>query len=125
MVKDHIEQVKRAFGIGSVLTKQSSWFEQGHSTDENDDIPGAQIDLLIDRRDKTINICETKFYSGEFVIDKDYSLKLRNKISTFKAITEPRKTLIFTMITTFGIKHNKYSGAIQQEVVLDDLFSQP
>ncbi|MBP5369923.1 MAG: ATP-binding protein [Bacteroidales bacterium] len=125
LVKDHIEQVKRALGIGSVLTKQSSWFEQGRSTDENDDIPGAQIDLLIDRRDKTINTCETKFYSGEFVIDKDYSLKLRNKISTFKAITEPRKTLISTMITTFGIKHNKYSGAIQQEVVLDDLFSQP
>ena len=125
LVKDHIEQVKRALGIGSVLTKQSSWFEQGRSTDENNSIPGAQIDLLIDRRDKTINICETKFYSGEFVIDKDYSLKLRNKISTFKAITEPRKTLIATMITTFGIKHNKYSGTIQQEVVLDDLFSQP
>ena len=125
LVKDHIEQVKRALGIGSVLTKQSSWFEQSRSTDENNTIPGAQIDLLIDRCDKAINICETKFYSGEFVIDKDYSLKLRNKISTFKAITEPRKTLISTMITTFGIKHNKYSGTIQQEVVLDDLFSQP
>jgi len=125
LVKDHIEQVKRALGIGSVLTKQSSWFEQSRSTDENNSIPGAQIDLIIDRRDKAINICETKFYSGEFVIDKDYSLKLRNKISTFKAITEPRKTLISTMITTFGIKHNKYSGTIQQEVVLDDLFSQP
>lgn len=121
LVKDHIESVKRALGIGSVLTQQSCWFiEQRNLDDEN--LSGAQIDLLIDRRDKAINVCEVKFYSGEYVIDKDYSLKLRNKIAAFKAASKTKKALVPTMITTFGVKHNSYSGNIQQEVILDDLF---
>ena len=121
LIKDHIEQVKRALGIGSVLTRQSTWFAE--KRDLNDDnATGAQIDLLIDRRDKAINVCEAKFYSGEFTIDKDYSLNLRNKIAAFKSVTKTRKAIVPTMITTFGVKHNSYSGNIQQEVTLDDLF---
>lgn len=121
LIKDHIEQVKRALGIGSVLTHESSWFIE--QRDLNDDsLSGAQIDLLIDRRDKAINVCEAKFYSGEFTIDKAYSLKLRNKLATFKSAVNTRKALVPTMITTFGVKHNAYSGNIQQEVILDDLF---
>ena len=122
LIKDHIEQVKNALGIGSVLTTQSSWFaEKRDIADEN--IAGAQIDLLIDRRDKAINVCEVKFYSGEFVIDKEYSMCLRNKIAAFKTVVKTRKALVPTMITTFGVKRNAYSGNVQQEVVLDDLFA--
>ncbi len=121
LVKDHIEQVKRVLGIGSVLSQQSSWFASGRNLDEPG-LSGAQIDLVIDRRDRAINICEAKFVSGEFVIDKDYSLNLRNKVAAFKAFTNTRKSLVPTLITTFGVKHNKYSGYVQQEVVLDDLF---
>jgi hypothetical protein len=121
LVKDHIEQVKRALGIGSVLTRQSTWFAEKRDFDD-DNATGAQIDLLIDRRDKAINVCEAKFYSGEFTIDKDYSLNLRNKITAFKSVTKTRKAIVPTMITTFGVKHNSYSGSIQQEVTLDDLF---
>ena len=122
LIKEHITQVKRALGIGSVLTQQSSWFIEQRNLDD-DCWKGAQIDLLIDRRDKAINVCEAKFYSGEFTIDKDYSLNLRNKINVFKAAVKTRKAIVPTMITTFGIKHNTYSGIIQQEVVLDDLFT--
>ena len=68
------------------------------------------------------NVCEAKFSGGEFVIDKDYSLKLRNKIMAFKAATNTPKALVLTMITTFGVKRNQYSGNVKQEVVLDDLF---
>ena len=121
LIKEHIEQVKRALGIGSVLTEQSSWFVEKRSLDD-DSLTGAQIDLLIDRRDKAINVCEAKFYSGEFSIDKEYALKLRNKISTFKSTTKTHKAIVPTMITTYGVKHNTYSGSIQQEVILDDLF---
>ena len=131
LVKDHIEQVKRALGIGSVLTQQSSWFvskqtlEKERSNDfgsDQEEINGAQIDLLIDRRDRAINVCEIKFSNGEFIINKDYSLRLRNKIMAFKAATNTPKALVPTMITTFGVKRNQYSGNVQQEVVLDDLF---
>ena len=109
-------------GIASVLTQQSSWFIEQRDLDD-EELNGAQIDLLIDRRDKAINICEVKFYSGEFAIDKAYSLKLRNKIAAFKSATKTRKAIVPTIITTFGLKHNSYSSAIQQEVELDDLFS--
>ena len=104
-----------------MLTRQSTWFAEWRDVDE-DNATGAQIDLLIDRRDKAINVCEAKFYSGEFTIDKDYSLNLRNKITAFKSLTKTRKSIVPTMITTFGVKHNSYSGSIQQEVTLDDLF---
>ena len=122
LIKEHIEQLKHALGIGSVLTQQSSWFIEKRDLD-NEDLSGAQIDLLIDRRDKAINLCEAKFYSGEFTIDKDYSLKLRDKITTFKSMIKTRKSIVPTMITTFGVKHNTYSGLIQQEATLDDLFT--
>lgn len=122
LIKDHIEQVKKALGIASVLTQQSCWFIEQRDLD-NDTLSGAQIDLVIDRRDKAINLCEAKFYSGEFTIDKAYSLTLRNKAAAFKAATKTRKSLVPTMITTFGIKRNMYSGNIQQEVTLDDLFT--
>jgi hypothetical protein len=123
--------VKQALGFGSVLTQQSSWYitkrtleELSYNDDESDqnEINGAQIDLLIDRRDHAINVCEAKFSDSEFVIDKDYSLRLRNKIAAFKAATKTKKSLVPTMITTFGVKRNQYSGKVQQEVVLDDLF---
>lgn len=121
LVKDHIEQVKKALGISSVLTQQSSWFALKRDIDD-ENLSGAQIDLIIDRRDKAINVCEIKFYGGEFIIDKDYSLNLRNKISAFKSVVKTRKSIVPTMITTFGVKQNMYSSLIQQSVTLDDLF---
>ncbi len=108
-------------GIGSVLSEQSSWhIEKRKLTDEQ--LHGAQIDLLIDRRDRFINICEAKFYGGEFTIQKDYSMNLRNKVEAFRNATGKKKTLVPTMITTFGVKRNMYSGYIQQQIILDDLF---
>ena len=121
LVKGHIEQVKQALGIGSVLSQQSSWFVSGHDLNE-DGMHGAQIDLLIDRRDKAINLCEIKFVSTDFVISKEYAQNLRNKISAFKSATGTRKALVPTMITTYGVKQNIYSGLVQQQVTLDDLF---
>lgn len=119
LVKNHIEQVKRALGIGSVLTRQSGWFIQNDNSSES---TGAQIDLIIDRRDHAINLCEVKFVTAEFVISKDYALKMRNKTAAFTESTKTRKSIVPTMITTFGIKQNSYSSLIQQQVVLDDLF---
>ncbi len=122
LVKQHINQVKSALGIASVLTQQSSWFTNMHNRQDSQH-DGAQIDLLIDRRDHAINACEIKFYSAEFVIDKKYALNLRNKIQAFKNATKPRKAIVPTMITTFGVKQNMYSGNVQQQVLLDDLFN--
>lgn len=85
----------------------------------------AQTDLLIDRRDHVIDLCEVKFSEKEYVIDKDYSLSLRSKRDIFRAQTGTGKTLQTVMITTFGVRQNKYSGILSEQVTLDDLFACP
>lgn len=115
---DHIPQIKKALGISGVLSENGVWSSTGE-----DGHDGAQIDLLIKRRDRVTNLCEIKFASGEFVIDKKYDLALRNKISAFQRQTATRDTLQLTFITTYGVKKNKYSGIVQNEVRMDDLFN--
>ena len=119
LCKDHIAQIKQKLSIGGVLSEQSTWQvgpdpEQGRS--------GAQIDLVINRRDQVINLCEAKFSINAYEISRDYDQKLRDKIEIFRESTKTRKTLQLTLITTFGIKKNPYSSLINQTVTLDDLF---
>jgi len=84
---------------------------------------GAQIDLLLDRQDRCINICEIKFFGGEFAIDKKYAAELDTKVNVFRAETGTKKTLFPTMITTYGTRKNEYYlGRIQAEVLMEDLF---
>jgi predicted transcriptional regulator len=114
----HMSQIKSALGIASVYSEASVWRHQGtgYST-------GAQIDLLIDRDDRCINLCEIKFANAEFVIDKKYSGELDNKVNVFREQTNTKKTVFATMITTYGVKKNDhYTGRIQAEVKMEALF---
>lgn len=113
---DHVAQIKHKLEIAGVLSEVSSWKKDGSSDD------GAQIDLIIDRRDRVINLCEIKFTTKEFEISKDYDLNLKNKVELFKESTGTKSTLQLTMITTYGIKRNKYSNYVSKEICLDDLF---
>ena len=82
----------------------------------------AQIDLVIDRADRVIDICEMKFWAGEYMITKSYAEELRNKISSFTNERKVRKALHLVMITTYGIQKNQYYNMVQNEVTMDDLF---
>jgi len=114
---DHVWQIKKALGISGVQTNNVAW--RGGAGEKS-----AQIDLLIDRRDQVINLCECKFSMDAFSIDKEYAEKLRSKISTFKEATKSRKAVFLTMITTYGVRKNQYSNLlVQNEVTMDDLFS--
>ncbi|SDC01285.1 AAA family ATPase [Niabella drilacis] len=114
----HVPQIKEALGIRSVYTEASGWryiSKQGGA--------GAQIDLLLDRQDHCINICEMKFSDKAFVIDKKYAAELDNKVSVFKERTKTKKTIFPTMITTYGTMQNRYyTGRIVSEVTMQDLF---
>ena len=113
---DHVAQIKKALGISGIQSNHVSW--KG-GTDEK----SAQIDLLIDRRDHVINICECKFSMDTFAIDKAYSEKLRAKIATFKTVSNTKKSVFLTMITTYGVEKNKYANLLMQnEIMMDDLF---
>lgn len=119
---DHIWQIKQKLGISGVLSTQSIWYDRGGVDEDGTEHKGAQVDLLIDRNDHVVNICEMKFRNGEFEIDKEDDLNLRNKMESFRVRTSCRKTLQLTMITTYGVKRNKYVNIVSNQVVLDDLF---
>jgi len=111
----HIGQIRSKLGISGVITCASSW--RSRSEDNS-----VQIDLIIDRNDNVINVCEMKFSRKEFVITKDYDRILQNKVWTFAEETHTKKAVHATMITTYGVKHNEYWGNVQSELTLDDLF---
>lgn len=116
----HIQKIKDALGIGKVETTESAW---RYLPDPDSNIKGTQIDLLIDRKDNTINICEIKFSSSGFVIDASYAAELRNKIEVFKRITGTRKNVFLTMVTTSGLVKNEYATElVDSEVTIEELF---
>ncbi len=111
----HLPQLKFSLGISGVRTNAFSWLSKNA---EN----RTQIDLLIDRNDAVINLCEMKFSISEFSIDKKYAETLRNRIGIFRSETKTKKSVFLTMITTYGIAKNEYSELVQNELTLDDLF---
>jgi len=102
-------------GISGVDTRVASWRS---SKIKN----GAQIDLIIDRNDDVINVCEMKFSKKEFSITSKYEKELINKIETFREETGTKKSVRLTLITSNGVVKNKYYGLIQNELTLSDLF---
>ena len=113
----HIEQIKHALGITAISTETSSWRSR-HSS------PGAQIDLLLDRKDGIINLCEIKYSKAEYVISAKEEEQLRGKIAVFERETLTKKALHLTMVTTYGVVKNSHAGVVQSEVLLDDIFQQ-
>jgi len=114
----HSKEIKSALGISGVYTEESAWRYIGDKNNK-----GTQIDLLFDRQDFCISICEMKFTNTVFNIDKAYASELQNKLEVFKERTGTKKTLFLTMITTFGIKDNIYkTGLVQNEITMKDLF---
>jgi AAA+ ATPase superfamily predicted ATPase len=117
----HSDQIKNALGIKGIHSEHFVW---RHMPKEGE--RGAQIDLLIDRNDQCINICELKFSTTPFELTKKYTLELQNKLDVFQLQTKTRKALFLTMVTTYGLHNRKsYPGLIQSEVTMDELFQIP
>lgn len=112
---NHVDQIKQALGISGITANVFSWFGKGKQR-------SAQIDMLIDRADKTINICEMKFWGKPYSMTAKDENDIERKVSTFIEATNTDKNVIVTMITTKGIDRNEYSECIQRELILDELF---
>ena len=114
----HTPQIKKALGVENVYSETSIWRSKPQTGEQ-----GAQIDLLIDRQDQCINVCEMKFSVNDFNITKSYAKELESKLNGFRNHTKTRKTLFLTMVTTHGVKNSKsYAGLVQNEVTMDALF---
>lgn len=106
-----------ALGIFGVSTECFAWLKK-----QDDESKGVQIDLIIDRKDGIINICEMKYSNCEYAISSDDDTSLRERKETFRTFSKTKKSIHITMVTSYGVKHNAYSNIIQSEVKLDDLF---
>ena len=111
----HLDNIKQALGISGVQTLSSAWVGSYEGQK-------AQIDLIIDRRDHVINLCEMKFSINEFSIDKKYADELRSKIGIFRQSMSTKKALFLTFITTFGLTPNSYSQTLVQNALTMDIF---
>ncbi len=116
----HISKIKEGLGITGVETTEAPW---RYIPKKGDTTPGAQIDLLIDRKDQTINLCEMKFSESEFSITKKYAEELRRKTDTFRKVTKTKKNIFITMITPFGVSKNQYyHQLVRSSMTLEQLF---
>ena len=113
----HVPQIKRALGIGGVRSSQSAW-------DLRDEGERAQIDLLIERDDHVVNACEVKFYGDAFTVDKDYYRALLRRQGILLEHLSPKMAVHQTLISTFGLNKNEYSGVFTQVITMDDLFAE-
>ncbi len=108
----HIHQIKKSLRIDAIYSTNSSWFNEN-----------AQVDLLIDRDDNVMNLCEMKFYNAPYTIDKKYYLNLKNKVSELQKETNTRKNIFITIVTTYGVNENEYSKElVQNSLDMDALF---
>lgn len=111
----HAAQVKKALGISGIASDICSW--RGETTERK-----AQIDLVIDRSDKNIDLCEMKYSDQEYELRKDYVEYLKERRELFREITGTKKTLRLTMIASSGVKQGMYSSVLQSRLSAEDLF---
>jgi len=114
----HIDAIKKALSIGGMHTRHRSFLVKATNTHE-----GAQIDLLIDRNDNAISLCEVKFYNDEWALTKEEADKLRQKRRVLQEVTKTKKQIFMVLISTFNLTPNQHSiGLIDNVINMDDLF---
>ncbi len=114
----HIPQIKKALGISGIYSTATAFVKTG-----NADEPGAQIDLVIDRNDRMINLVEIKFYNSALTLTKADADELREKMRIFQHVTGTRKLVNWVMLSTFGVHPNAHSlGMVAQSLDMDILF---
>lgn len=115
----HVDAIKRALQIGGISSSQSAWAVSGDDQQE-----GTQIDLLIARKDNVVNMCEMKFYSEEFAVRTDYHKKLVHRTNVLQPHLSRKIVIHSTLVTTFGLTYNQYSGDFTNVVTLEDMFKE-
>ena len=117
----HLNQIKLKLGISGISTSASTWRYVPPKKDTGE--KGAQIDLLIERADRIINLCEMKFSVKPYRLSEDYEQALRNRMEIFQAKTKTTKSLFHTFVTTFGIVNGQHRSIVGSEATMNDLFA--
>ena len=112
----HHANIEKALGISGIMTQTFSWLSSADAKER------AQIDLVIKRSDRVINVCEMKFYEDEYEMRKRDYEDMDRRIRLFRQSISERATIHPVLVTTYGLKRNEYSGIFQNVVTLSDLF---
>lgn len=117
---EHHQQIKNALGISGMATSVSTWRSY---PDSKNNLPGAQIDMIIERADRMIHLCEMNFSHKAYNISADYEKRLRERMWLFDVKTKNKIPLVHTFVTTFGLGEGKHHSIVHSEVTMDDLFN--
>lgn len=112
---NHVDQMKNSLGISGIESKEFAW--RSSKSDR-----GAQIDLIIDRNDGVINLCEMKYTNEEYMLDQEEYDKIQKRLAVFQKESGTNKAVHITLVSGNGFKQNKYSGIIQNVIAGEDLF---
>lgn len=116
----HVSQIKIAMSIAGVSASAHSFYRKGDANEK-----GMQIDLLLERADKVINLFEVKFYNMEYSLGKAESDRMREKSVQLEKLMDGRYSVMIVYVTPFGVVKNEHSlGLVQQSLVLNDLFQE-
>ena len=121
VVLRHIFQIKKKLGISGIHSEEFSWYS---APDKDKGLPGTQIDLLIARKDRVINLCEAKYSSSEYMVTKKDDENMRRKIAVFAQVTGTRDAIFPILITNVGVIDNSYAMNFQSVIISDDLFAE-
>ena len=121
----HLVQIKQKLGISGIATAASSWryIPPKKKVPNEKNEKGTQIDLLIDRGDRVINLCEMNFSVKPYYISENYEKTLRGRMSIFQEKTKVNKSLVYTFVTTYGIANGMGKSIVNSEVTMEDLFA--
>ena len=81
----------------------------------------VNIAMLIERKNDIVNMCEIEFYRTDFSVGKDYDKVLCSRLSLLSKEISHKMAIRSTLITTFGLKYDEYSG-ITKVIDMNTLF---
>ncbi len=114
----HLPQIRKALGISGIYSEASSFSHPGNKHEK-----GFQIDLVLDRKDQTINLFEFKFHTAALSLDKSDAAALRERMEAFRQVSKTKKHLFLSFLTTFGVKANEHSlGLVDHNLEAGVLF---
>ncbi len=118
----HYRQIEKKLGISGILTNMSAWSSRRDAMPDGRTAGGAQIDLVINRADHVVNVCEMKFWNGAYTITSKYRKELTEKIDRFRQECRIRYPIHLVMVTTYGVRQNEHSLIVHNEVTMKDMF---
>lgn len=108
----HTSQIRHALGLDSIATKTYSLYTES-----------AQMDMVIERADNVVNLCEMKYTQLPYALDKAEAEKLRCRMDYLQSLNRRRRNVQCVLVTKQQAKQNNYyNSLIIRNITLTDMF---